>query len=125
MYMEEGLCGGIPQALPRLLRALTWKLPAALAVVKGGHTPRCTAQLSSMTCAQCAAGRADARRLSRCCRAQVSSTTLFLIEGNGQAGGNTAMCWGDGFISNTCARCRPCLPHALPAWCSSTRILRG
>ncbi|KAK9822485.1 hypothetical protein WJX81_001062 [Elliptochloris bilobata] len=31
---------------------------------------------------------------------QVNPATLFLIEGSGQAGTNTAMCWGDGFITD-------------------------
>ena len=39
--------------------------------------------------------------------AQVSPDTLYLIEGGGGQGGPfTAMCWGDGFITNRCARSR-------------------
>lgn len=38
---------------------------------------------------------------------QVSPDTLYLIEGGGGQGGPfTAMCWGDGFITNRCARSR-------------------
>jgi len=46
--------------------------------------------------------------------AQVSPTTLFLIEGGGgQTGSNTAMCWGDGFFVDTCAAARPSRSDAL------------
>ena len=43
-----------------------------------------------------------------CAAVQVSPDTLYLIEGGGGQGGPfTAMCWGDGFITNRCARPDP------------------
>ena len=42
-----------------------------------------------------------------CAPVQVSPDTLYLIEGGGGQGGPFAgMCWGDGFITNKCARSR-------------------